>query len=148
MKICSKCKIKKPNTSFWKSKKNKDGDQGYCIECALAWRKIWKEERGGKKYHRDYMRKARRDLREKLIDLLGAKCMGCGIIDRRLLQIDHIKDGGATHRKKFTVAGYQYYKDMVKSIEKGENKYQLLCANCNYLKALNSHLKITSYEMK
>lgn len=134
MKICRRCGKFKKLEFFWKN-------QSYCIDCKNDQRKIWKEEQGGKKYHRDYMRKARREIRERLIDLLGGICNGCGITERRVLQIDHIANGGAVHRKKFGIGGYQYYKDMIKSIELGEKKYQLLCANCNYLKALDAHLE-------
>jgi len=33
MKICSKCKIEKDESKFWKNKNNKSGYEGVCIEC-------------------------------------------------------------------------------------------------------------------
>lgn len=144
MKLCIGCNLDKSLSDFWGDKKAKDKKQAYCISCKGEQRKVWREN-GGRKYHRDYMRRVRQETREKLIDLLGAKCKGCGIEDRRVLQIDHIEDGGALHRMKFGgLGGLKYYQDMLKSTQIGENKYQILCANCNYIKAQDFHkLKMT-----
>jgi len=140
MKRCYKCGIEKDYKDFWKCSARKDGYQSCCIECAKKIRNEWKSKGGGVKYHRDYMRRVRRELREHLIDVLGARCAGCGTTDRRVLQIDHIKNGGAQHRKTFGgVGNYQYYRDMEKRIQSGSKEFQLLCANCNYIKAIEYH---------
>jgi hypothetical protein len=47
------------------------------------------------------------------------------------LQIDHINGGGSQERKTRTRWEWEI---IINSFEKGENKYQLLCANCNWIK--------------
>lgn len=70
--------------------------------------------------------------RNKLFDLLGNKCFNCGFTDKRALQIDHINGGGRIERIKYNTK--EFHRIVLKSLEKDENKYQLLCANCNWIK--------------
>jgi len=77
-------------------------------------------------------------LREEILELLGNKCSNpnCSVVggmsDSRALQIDHINGGGCKERKKLSII--PYYQHILQSIRKGEEKYQLLCANCNVIK--------------
>ena len=72
-------------------------------------------------YHRKY--------RNEAIDILGGKCVRCGIDDRRVLQIDHINGGGRREEREIRNSG------IVKKIIAGNTAgYQLLCANCNWIK--------------
>jgi len=64
--------------------------------------------------------------------LLGNKCKGCGVDDFRVLQIDHIEGGGRNEKKKLTSVRYQSF--VLLSILNKEKRYQLLCANCNWIK--------------
>jgi len=67
---------------------------------------------------------------------LGGKCAKCGFDDYRALQIDHINGDGYKERKSKGV-GQKYIGNCntVKKVCKGELKnYQLLCANCNWIK--------------
>lgn len=61
--------------------------------------------------------------------LLGGRCERCGFNDSRALQIDHINGGGCHDRKihRRSVAPMQ-------EIFANPDKYQLLCANCNWIK--------------
>lgn len=69
------------------------------------------------------------ELREKAINKLGGKCCKCGYYDHRALQIDHINGGGSKELKSMSRSTY------LNKIIKGETKaYQLLCANCNWIK--------------
>lgn len=64
---------------------------------------------------------------------LGNKCKKCGFKDIRALQIDHINSDGKAER----VTGgyrYQFYKKVLESVKRKEKRYQLLCANCNWIK--------------
>jgi hypothetical protein len=70
--------------------------------------------------------------RNKLMDLLGNKCSRCGFSDYRALQIDHIHGGGIKERSLFNTK--DYHRHVIKSLMNNENKYQLLCANCNWIK--------------
>ena len=79
-------------------------------------------------------RTLRRWLDGRLVVLgkLGGKCIKCGNNDYRVLQIDHINSDGYKERKT-TGHNNSYY--VVKAILNGEKKkYQLLCANCNWIK--------------
>ena len=72
--------------------------------------------------------------RTALLGLLGDKCIKCGFSDTRALQVDHINGGGSRERtEKGSRAGNNYY--ILKEIMCGKlGKYQLLCANCNWIK--------------
>lgn len=78
-------------------------------------------------------------IRNEIIGLLGGKCSNpnCavpnGMTDKRCLQIDHINGGGCKEARKFS-AGSIYYKHILEQIKAGSKDYQLLCANCNWIK--------------
>lgn len=72
--------------------------------------------------------RSRRKRRMKALDLLGGRCCHCGYDDSRALQIDHKHGGGTAARMKDS-------RDAVSEVLKGKLKpYQLLCANCNWIK--------------
>lgn len=92
------------------------------------------------KYHRDWRRQLRRDVLERL----GGRCASTdcawvnkdgshGCTDWRCLQIDHVFGGGAKERKTYVGSKGQtwFYRKVMKD-ETGS--YQLLCANCNWIK--------------
>lgn len=68
-------------------------------------------------------------------NLLGSKCNRCGFDDMRALQIDHIKGGGHKERMKRSNA-YTFYRDIATEIKNGKVKFQILCANCNWIEAI------------
>ena len=70
--------------------------------------------------------------RKEVVDLLGGKCKRCGFDDMRALQIDHIKGGGYKEIKN--IHSRERIRLVKESIKNNENKYQLLCANCNWIK--------------
>lgn len=94
-----------------------------------------------KKNHPDRHRKSTREYQRRTriaaIDILGGKCIHCGFNDKRALQIDHINGGGRQELLK--CSGTQYYKNVIKSFLNKENKYQLLCANCNWIKRVENN---------
>jgi len=51
--------------------------------------------------------------------------------DWRCLQIDHI-NGDGPREEKSSYTSYIYR--VIRSVEADEHKYQLLCANCNWIK--------------
>jgi len=76
------------------------------------------------------------------INFLGGKCIRCGYLDVRALQIDHIDGGGGKLRKgKGIRSRTSYYKDIVDGID--IEKYQLLCANCNWIKRYENRENVT-----
>lgn len=71
----------------------------------------------------------RRRQRSAAVAMLGSICARCGFDDIRALQIDHVNGGGAQETRR---GGYQR---MVARIARGMTEgYQLLCANCNWIK--------------
>lgn len=81
-------------------------------------------------YNRNYCRRKRFEV----INLLGGKCIKCGFEDERALQIDHIHGGGNKEFKKIGF-GARFHRHILKlDEEERKNKYQLLCANCNWIK--------------
>ncbi len=76
--------------------------------------------------------------RSLVLDILGNKCIQCGFSDKRALQIDHINGGGTEKRLKGIDVGIPYHKRVIDSFLNGDNEYQLLCANCNWIKAIEN----------
>lgn len=75
-------------------------------------------------------------VRVRIVDLFGGGCARCGFNDIRALQIDHIKGGGNRERKR---SGSTYYNQVLKSFAANEGKYQILCANCNWIKRVENN---------
>ena len=75
----------------------------------------------------DYARK----LRAAVLAFLGGRCVQCGFADGRALQVDHINGGGRQDRLKYGTSPAGYYRHILKDTT---SKYQLLCANCNWIK--------------
>ena len=88
-----------------------------------------------KKEHSDANRKSSRAyakrLRNAVLAILGGKCVRCGFSDPRALQADH-KDGGGNQERKLLGPHGVFRK--ILSMEHPEAEYQLLCANCNWIK--------------
>lgn len=83
---------------------------------------------------RNYLRK----IRVAALVALGGKCVLCGITDFRCLQIDHINAGGSKERKEKGFSK-QFHKHVVASFLNKEERYQLLCANCNWIKRFDQN---------
>ena len=90
----------------------------------------WK---GGISKKVDYQKGFLQRLRRTVLQVLGDKCKICGFSDYRALQIDHIKGGGSKERKEKGFSS-QFHRHVLNNFLNGENKYQLLCANCNWIK--------------
>ena len=72
---------------------------------------------------RNYMK----ERKIKIYQILGNRCRDCGESDERVLQIDHRYSDG---NKERNLSRSQLYK----RVESSTNRYQLLCANCNWRK--------------
>lgn len=64
-------------------------------------------------------------VRGRAIHALGGKCRRCGFSDTRALQIDHVN---RNKRKESSYAAAR------KVLSGNTTDYQLLCANCNWIK--------------
>ena len=114
---------------------------GLCVRCweRLVRNKTVKRKEWQKEYRVKSIGKIRKNndkynhsLRQKVVDCLGGKCIKCGFNDIRALQIDHINGGGYQEMKNLSAK--QRYKLVLQSTQNKEKKYQLLCANCNWIK--------------
>jgi len=89
---------------------------------ALRYRPTYNERR----------RQQRNRDRLALLEYMGNKCERCGFSDWRALQIDHINGGGVREQKEapHLKNPMSYYLH----IKARPELYQLLCANCNWIK--------------
>lgn len=142
-KLCTKCG--KPHTEATKN----------CAHCK-AERKAWRDAnldtvRAYRKRH--YVRKGferqkarNAGIRQEVVRVLGSKCANpdcrwqnedgtIGCTNPVILQVDHVNGGGTKERNALS------YPAMYRKILNGATGYQLLCANCNWLKkvALSEH---------
>ncbi|SRR6266436_3335853 len=78
-------------------------------------------------------REKNRQVRAAIIRALGSQCVKCSFSDPRALQVDHVNGGGRQDKR-----GYILYHKIIKSQALGTNEYQLLCANCNMIKAVET----------
>lgn len=77
------------------------------------------------------------NLKMRVFEVLGgAKCCKCGFSDTRALQIDHINGGGNKERYNSKHNPKKYFNEI---IEAGGNGYQVLCANCNWIKRFENN---------
>jgi hypothetical protein len=77
----------------------------------------------------DKLRKRAR--RQRVIKLLGYRCVRCGFADERALHIDHIHGLGTYGRRR---GGHDIAERQIIVWGDGRGVYQLLCANCNAIK--------------
>jgi hypothetical protein len=89
-----------------------------------------KTRRSAQKSDPGYRKNYYLEARFKVFELLGKVCKRCGFLDWRALQIDHIHGNGAAERKQFRNSRYSQLKRVMEHPE----DYQLLCANCNWIK--------------
>lgn len=135
---CSGCRKFLLKEFFYKSKKEKFGISNCCKKCqfkrthtkeALAKRKKYlkKYKEQNADYLIDYRRYWRAERKRKVFEKFGSKCGKCGFTDIRALQIDHVNGEGYKEKNKSDT----YY---VKVLNDITGSYQLLCANCNWIK--------------
>jgi|SRR6267142_3209201 len=75
--------------------------------------------------------------RNQAVWLLGGKCSHCGFKERHALQVDHINGDGRKDRRRYN-SPKRYWQAVLKSVKNQEGRYQVLCANCNWIKALEN----------
>jgi len=81
---------------------------------------------------RAYEANAVRRARTKVLDHYGGKCSCCGEGEQIFLQVDHINDDGAEHRRTMKDGNINAW--LVR--EGFPPGFQLLCANCNWGKRM------------
>lgn len=134
-KFCGKCKQFVLLTDYHKSSKYSAGVQSKCKKCSKQMadeykpqRKVWLKAYMDKNREKllAYKRQWRKEQRMEILEKYGRQCNICGFKDVRALQIDHVNGGGRKHRLKST-----FYSDILND---KWGQFQLLCANCNWIK--------------
>lgn len=94
-----------------------------------AYKAQWRKNNPDKL--RIYENRATARAKEIILDMLGRQCASCGITDMRVLQIDHINGDGTAMRSSGTRGTRKLLAYMRKN---GIYGFQILCANCNWIK--------------
>jgi hypothetical protein len=81
------------------------------------------------KISREKKRAERGRLRLRVLRLFGNKCIGCGIEDARVLQVNHKNGQNGVSRKE---SGIGLYYSIVNGSRKIDD-LELRCANCNII---------------
>lgn len=134
--ICSSCKKEKDINCFTVVSHTIEYIKKKCLDCRVsrrAYQREWKRlhpqaprVREGHTRPHGYAQR----LRVAAVNKLGGCCAHCGITDLRVLQIDHVYGGGTAERKIMS----SRWNHLAKVLDDTDNRYQLLCANCNWIK--------------
>jgi hypothetical protein len=82
-------------------------------------------------------------IKKQLYARLGGNCTKCGFSDMRALQVDHVNGGGTKELKKLEYRYEKYYQYLLSlPLKELKSKYQLLCANCNWIKRAENNENI------
>lgn len=123
----AKCCSSACNTRWWYSQNKKRA-----YEYNKQYLSLPEKRKIHNKTRRIYQSKKRKEFRQKIIAKFGGKCIQCGFNDWRALQVDHVNGGGTQEVKiVFNRNRDKYNQSLLKD---KSNKYQLLCANCNWIK--------------
>jgi hypothetical protein len=131
------------------------------IEYLKQWRKLhWKEQLAKRKnrYHNDkefhnrvintackVKKKILESRKAEIFTLLGGQCANPfgqhkePYTDIRALQIDHVNGNGK--KDIGSKCRTTYYRKVLEQIKNGSKDYQLLCANCNWIKRITNNEK-------
>lgn len=93
-----------------------------------AYMKVWQAANPEKTAY--WKLKGQQRTRRTMLEALGGRCAQCGFADWRALQVDHVNGDGASDRRRSNGSRYAY----AKIVAANPDKYQLLCANCNWIK--------------
>jgi hypothetical protein len=149
MKRCITCNVELTGRNWFPSLRAKNSKT--CKACNLERTRTWRKKNPDKMqnihirsraklkenhphYGRDWSRKNRAERRVEMLTAYGGKCLHCGIDDPEVLDIDHIDNDGAAHRKSGK-RGWQLYR-FLRNQGYPKDKYQLLCRNCNWKKEM------------
>lgn len=123
---CRKCEVHERN-----------GTSNYCHKCQAERRRTWYQSDPDNRARRLSSNKAGNDaLRLEVLAAYGGRCVcrGCDINEPVFLTLDHIDNDGAEDRRTVgRYGGIQFYR-YVRDQGFPQDRYQLLCWNCNLAK--------------
>lgn len=154
-KLCARCKKVFLISEFYVFR-NKDGNSkfsSYCNKCLAEksrerrnnnpeerkrqslYLKKWRKENADWVKERSRIKTA--ETRKEVINAYGGKCRCCSEDTPEFMAIDHVYNDGAYNRreKKHPASGSQFYV-WLKKQGFPQDRFQLLCHNCNLAKSL------------
>ena len=140
MKTCYKCNISKTPEEFGPNRYQVDGLQTYCKNCRRPYmRKRYTEK---KDYLTEQGAKRKFNLRMKIFERIGKKCVTCGNTNLYHLQIEHKYDDGKTDRISLHTSKVlrQYLLG-----HKNITRLQPMCSNCNIEKQLRKYKHLPKF---
>jgi len=130
---CNKCGLTKPSSEFYRHPGRKTKHFAHCKGCHLIMRRDWISRNREKwtAYQRAYVA----SLKEELYAHYGDRCTCCGETEKKFLEVDHINNDGAEHRR--LEGKWLLGKNIISWLKKNNwpPNFQLLCTNCNMAKA-------------
>jgi len=132
--LCGRCgKRRRIKAKSLCRKCTKDSKAYYDLNKAAIIVQVVDQQKKNRIATRIYLREYARKARLRAITKLGGKCVRCGFSDHRALQFDHINGDGYADKTKDgrRLSGIALLK---KILADKAGKYQLLCANCNWIK--------------
>jgi hypothetical protein len=128
MVLCPKCKLSKPEEEFGLDRKRNNGRYLWCLECTRAYgRATYAKHKEKRRTSKKLYHKA---VKAAVFTAYGKVCQCCGETEELFLDIDHMDNDGAEHRKKYNLnCGTQFYMWLIKN--KFPANFQTLCCNCN-----------------
>lgn len=127
-KRCYKCGTTKPLDGFHKNRRQRDGFQNYCKDCARERNHQYyldtPERNGQRRASSDRIREAARDFIWEYLS--SHPCVDCGIADPRVLEFDHVRG-----EKSYDVSAMVRRSMGVATIEAEVEKCDVRCANCH-----------------
>lgn len=144
---CPNCLFKRSNRR--KVKHQKLQSNNLCVGCASQ------VPLNNKRLCRDCKDKdakiqlaSRRRLRQQIISAYGGACNCCGVTIPEWLQIDHINNDGAEHRKALKSTRTTIYAWLRRNNYPKDN-FQLLCGGCHHAKTCNGKCECqTKYKLR
>lgn len=124
MRTCTKCKIEKVETEYFKATKRKDGQQPACKACMNI---SYKNSRSKKLDHYNKVRRSKRQEYRNLADAWKSKygCAICKEDDASCLDLHHINP----EEKEDDPSNFRY-RSFKKFLEEAK-KCIVLCSNCH-----------------
>jgi hypothetical protein len=140
---CSHCEADKSIDKFQVIVRHRQVIRKRCLECRAAGKIYYEKNKkrmiaqavalqtAKRPQRRAYLIKYRNDRRADVLTKLGGVCVRCGFSDERALQIDHVNGDGHVELRRGVMTTHSYHMRVLSDVE---GRYQLLCANCNWIK--------------
>lgn len=86
-------------------------------------------------YFQERQKEHNRRVKIKVIEHYGGRCKCCGTENKKYLQLDHVNNDGADHRRNLKLKCSGVYEWAAKN--NFPDSLQLLCANCHFAKTIH-----------